>query len=288
MKILRTLLFFCLLLPATLRSYEYELSVATIFQNEAPYFREWIEFNRLQGVEHFYLYNNESKDNFQEVLQPYIDQGIVELYDWPNLWPDILFHRKCQLMGLNDALEKSRSHTKWLAFIDVDEYVFPTNEGTLIEYLRQHCEEVSGICINWQCYGTSRKILQPGELLTENLHLKAIPGHKKNLDYKSIVRPDDVAYCPNQHYCDFVPGKYAVNEHGEVVTPGMKWSSVEKIRINHYWLKDEGFFWAFKAPRLRKRGYSDARIEEILQDFNVVEDRSISRFIHLLKQRLSQ
>jgi len=33
------------------------------------------------GVEHFYLYNHLSKDEYAEVLEPYIKEGIVELYN---------------------------------------------------------------------------------------------------------------------------------------------------------------------------------------------------------------
>src|SRR5262245_48829439 len=64
-------------------AYLYDLSFCMIFQNDAPYLKEWIEFHRLVGGQHFYLYNNLSTDNYQEVLAPYIREGIVELIDWP-------------------------------------------------------------------------------------------------------------------------------------------------------------------------------------------------------------
>jgi hypothetical protein len=31
------------------------LAITAIFQNEAPYLKEWIEFHLLMGAEHFYL-----------------------------------------------------------------------------------------------------------------------------------------------------------------------------------------------------------------------------------------
>lgn len=42
------------------------LSLAAIIKNEAPYIREWVCFYYLNGVEKFYLYDNESEDNFRE------------------------------------------------------------------------------------------------------------------------------------------------------------------------------------------------------------------------------
>ena len=42
------------------------------FKNEAPYLREWIEFNHIVGVDHFFLYNNNSEDNYEEIIEPYV------------------------------------------------------------------------------------------------------------------------------------------------------------------------------------------------------------------------
>lgn len=62
-----------------------------MFQNEAPWLKEWITYHhKVLGVDHFYLYNNDSTDDFMKILQPYIDNGIVELIDWssndPSHW----------------------------------------------------------------------------------------------------------------------------------------------------------------------------------------------------------
>ena len=45
------------------RNWRVTLAVGAIFQNEARYLREWIEFHRRQGVERFYLYENNSSDD---------------------------------------------------------------------------------------------------------------------------------------------------------------------------------------------------------------------------------
>ena len=42
----------------------YYLSILAIFKNEAMNLKEWIEHYILNGVEHFYLINNGSTDNF--------------------------------------------------------------------------------------------------------------------------------------------------------------------------------------------------------------------------------
>ncbi len=60
-------------------------AVCAIFKNESVFLKEWLEYHLLIGVEHFYLYNNFSEDNYQDILAPYIEKGQVTLTEWPVL-----------------------------------------------------------------------------------------------------------------------------------------------------------------------------------------------------------
>ena len=77
---------------------------------------EWLEFHRLLGVERFYMYNNRSTDDHLEVLAPYIDEGTVVWHDWP-MFPG---QRECYEQCLADHGHE----TRWMAFIDLDEFLF--------------------------------------------------------------------------------------------------------------------------------------------------------------------
>src|SRR3954471_21483324 len=59
------------------------LAVCSMYRDHAEYLREWIEFHRLVGAERFFLYDNESRDDHEEVLTPYVESGIVEVHAWP-------------------------------------------------------------------------------------------------------------------------------------------------------------------------------------------------------------
>ena len=61
----------------------YDLAVTAIFKNEGRYLKEWLDYHLFAGVEHFYLYNNDSSDNYAEVLAPYIEKNLVTLTDVP-------------------------------------------------------------------------------------------------------------------------------------------------------------------------------------------------------------
>lgn len=62
---------------------KYNVSLCAIFKDEAANLTEWIEYHKIVGVEHFYLYNNFSCDDYCKVLEPYIEKGLVTLIDWP-------------------------------------------------------------------------------------------------------------------------------------------------------------------------------------------------------------
>ena len=108
---------------------QFYLAVCAIAKNEGPYFQEWIEWHRKQGVEKFYIYDNESTDGTKEILQPYVDAGIVEYTFWPG--------KKMQLPAYDDCFERHRTETRWLAVIDLDEYIVPVKDGSIPEFLHR-------------------------------------------------------------------------------------------------------------------------------------------------------
>lgn len=160
-KILKKIAFFlaCLINLSTsiwaADSYKYDIALCAIFQNEASYLQEWIEFHKIVGVQHFYLYNNKSTDNYRMVLDPYIKAGEVDLIEWKYTtnsdggnWPTI------QMMAYNNVLELTRNNVKWLVVIDTDEFLFPVQVDTLQTFLSDF-EGYAAVSVNWQMYGTS-------------------------------------------------------------------------------------------------------------------------------------
>ena len=126
---------------------KYKVSICAIFKNEAPYLREWIEFNHLVGVEHFYMYNNNSEDDYLSVLRPYIAGGLVTLIQWP--------HNQMQMESYKDCIEKFASETKWLGFIDIDEFIVPKTTDTIYDFLQPFEKKAGSVNIYWRLYGTS-------------------------------------------------------------------------------------------------------------------------------------
>lgn len=126
---------------------QYKVSVCAIFKNEAPYLKEWIEFNRIVGVEHFYLYNNNSEDNYEEIIAPYIKKGLVTLVQWPK--------NQAQMECYNDCISRYSEQTQWLGFIDIDEFIVPIEKNSIYEILQPFEKNRGAVKLYWKMFGTS-------------------------------------------------------------------------------------------------------------------------------------
>ncbi len=220
----------------------YYLAVCAIAKNEGPYFEEWIEWHRQQGVEKFYIYDNESTDCTKAVLEPYIASGLVEYRYWPG--------QKQQLAAYDDCFERHRLETRWLAVIDLDEFIVPVKDRTIPDFLRR-MEKFSVVEVNWLVYGSSgAKTHEPGRVM-ERFKRHSLPGHRLNTHVKSIADPRRVCTMTGCHEAARLFGR-AADSHGMPLKKGFRDRLPQQdiIRINHYAVKS---YEEFLAKRARGR-----------------------------------
>lgn len=232
---------------------KYYLAVCAIAKNEGPYFKEWIEWHRKMGVEKFYIYDNESTDCTREVLEPYIRSGLVDYTFFPG-------HRQ-QLAAYDDCFERHRLDTRWLAVIDLDEFIVPVKDKTIPGFLHR-MERFSVVEINWLIYGSGgAKTHEEGGVM-ERFRCHSLPGEWLNRHVKSIVDPRRVCTMTGCHEAARLSGK-AADSHGNVIKDGFRHRQPQHdvIRINHYAVKSYEEFLAKRArgrartDRLRDMGY---------------------------------
>jgi len=256
------------------------LSIVAIYRDEAVYLREWIEFHRIVGVERFFLYDNFSLDNHREVLAPYIEEGTVVLHDWP-VFPG-------QIPAFDDAIRRHRHQSRWIAFIDLDEFLFSPTLKPLPEILTDY-EEHPGVLANWAVFGSSGHRSQPPGLVTENYvwRMKTEEGPQQS---KSIVDPTRVKHCGGAHFFFYEEGT-AVDELQRPVPYGRTPEAAsDRLRINHYYTKsiEEG-----KKKLLRRaattgdlRTAAHNRLELVDETMNDVLDEAITAYLPELRSRL--
>jgi hypothetical protein len=259
------------------------LSVCAIYRNEAPYLREWIEFHRLMGVERFYLYDTGSDDDHLRVLRPYADEGMAVLHDWSTRvdyrQSPFEYIAKGQLAAYDHCLREYGDRSRWVAFIDVDEFLFPPQGGTLTDVLPEY-EHWPAVGVNWAIFGPSGHRLKPPGLVTES-YLKRL-DHPANRTIKSVVDPSRVAECSGIHTFRY-DHLGTVDENHHPTHAGMTKSvSFSRLRINHYMTKS--------VEEYEQRSKARVRMRELQPDLPdwweelQVRDEAILRYVPVLRR----
>ncbi|MCI0381510.1 MAG: glycosyltransferase family 92 protein [Chlamydiae bacterium] len=266
---------------------KYNVSICAIFRNEARFLKEWIEYHRIIGVDHFYLYNNLSEDNYLDELNPYLQEGIVELFQWPYQGKNQKTWNKIQCSAYTDLIKKKGKETTWLAIIDVDEFILPLEKKNLALFLKDY-EEYGGVVINWQLFGTSHvKRIGEKQTVVGSLTKKAPQDFHLNYFVKSIFQPKKMKKIKQPHYCKYKWPYFHVTENKTVFpkrsNPPL--ISIDKIRINHYTYRDEEFFYTEKQRRF-KEWHPDLPPQEINPELNLVEDLTMLSYLPELEKRL--
>jgi hypothetical protein len=202
------------------RDCEHELAICAIFREEAPFLAEWIDFHRGVGFSHFFLYNNFSTDNFSSVLAPYVETGCVTLKDWPVL--------AGQLAAYTDCVRTQWRRARWIALIDIDEFLFSPNMVDIRPIIRSYVN-FPGLVV-WQAFfGSSGHQARPDAPVVEAYTRR---GPLSITTAKSIVNPRRV-YKAGIHTSRYWSGN-AFDTAGRAITPGLA-PILDVLRINHYW-----------------------------------------------------
>jgi hypothetical protein len=250
------------------------LAVCAIYRDEAPYLAEWIELHRAAGVERFFLYDNRSSDDHMRVLAPYVEDGTAVVRDWPP--------HPGQIEAYDHCLAEHASEARWIAFIDVDEFLFSPTLRPLPEVLREY-EQYPAVGVNRATFGTSGHPTRPAGLVIEN-YLRRGPG---NRHVKSIVQPRAAVRCLSAHRFEYRHG-LAVDENGwPIHRDATKSLSFERLRVNHYYTRSEEELRAkLGAPRA---DYGQARPgswEVAKEQFNEEHDDLITAYAPAVRAAL--
>ena len=239
-------------------------AVTTLMKDEDRFLVEWIEYYRLVGADHFYIYDNRSlkRSKIRRLLAPYIQAGTVTLLDWDypyrsgaadNSW------RYCQRGQMHHCLYKYGGRTDWLLFIDVDEFVCPVDEGqmSLLPLLDRMAADptVAALQFKMMWFGDSGHETFPGGLVLEQYTRRdheTLPAGRE----KCLVKPRLTELMFIHDVKQAVQGARTLT-----IDPA-------DYRLNHY------FATSAKRAHVRR------------PELNAVEDKGMSRFLGPLKARV--
>ncbi len=266
---------------------KHDLSICAVFKNEAEYLEEWIEYHLLAGVDHFYLYNIGSTDRFRNILARYIETGFVTLSDWPDrMDSEDEEHAFMWVLGTlvpayeNAVKVRALKETKWLAFVDVDEFLVPPNACNLKELLDNY-SEYPGVTLLSEHYDSSRNnaVFPKRKLIIETVEMIKPPAQNlQKTVSKTIFKPECCeGFSWPPYECIFKNGR----------TPVVIGKS--ELRINHYANRNAGLFFGRFREKLHvdSRNLSSMETTQLLELDYEIDDREclIYRFVpHLLKK----
>ena len=250
--------------------YTYEVAICLIVKDEDRYLPEWVDYHLKIGVNHFYIYDNDSKIPVASTLSKYVESGTVSV--------ELISGKAMQMPAYARCLSKYGRLCKWIAFIDADEFIVPkTLSGNLPEFLSNY-KRYGGIGLNWLVFGSNGHLQRPEGTLAQSYTKRTLKSNLVNNHIKTIAQPRHIKRVgSNPHDFIFKNGKHCVNENFERLRGPRVTHTSNKIQLNHYFLRSLEDF-----KEKLERGRADTGTTRQLEEFyeldreaNLVSDESI-------------
>lgn len=211
--------------------FKYNLAVVSLVNDAADKITEWLDYHLVAGADHFYIYDNDGGDNLKEILKPYVDAEIVTYI------PCAGANKK--ILAYNDAVEKFKFECRYMSFLDVDEFIFPRKNQSILEVIDEILsdkENIGGIEFNRYNYTAGRNVSVDAEGVLEKMTRR---GRKATEITNTAVNPRRVDFLYNTRYASYFDGIFRINDYSTKITGDDNFKVSEKIIVNSYKPKDE-------------------------------------------------
>jgi hypothetical protein len=236
------------------------VAIATVLRDEEHYVAEWASFHRAVGVRHFFVYDDGSTDRTLLILRDVLPQAELTILPWRFGMRDVRMGLPLnkQVLAFAHAILNFGADFRWMAFIDVDEFILPKT-GRTIEEALAGAKGFPNISLPWHMFGTSgHKTCPPGPV-TRNYTLRAadpMSRMKNVMNFKCIVDPCAVSEVSVHHFHTKEYGDKTANDSGNVFPLGKRRSpdfySSRHLQLNHYYTRSEEEF----ARKIERGGVS--------------------------------
>lgn len=229
-----------------------DLGIVTIQRDRGQWLTEWFAFHYLVGFRKFYFYAHHCTDDSLAILIKLSKKLSIQSFVIPEKMDRV------QLMAYQHACDNFMDEVDWMAFIDGDEFLFPTNNLTMQDALSEYQNmNVSAIAAFNVIFGSSGHMSEPNGLITQNFRrCNSSPDLYENRHVKSIVKGHQTVQVSGCSHVFMTP-QGTIDEKERPITWGLMEDyipSYNKFRINHYCCQSYEFFTKFK----RNSGHADA------------------------------
>jgi len=203
------------------------ICVVAIVRDELPFIDEWLAYHRLLGVEHFFLYDDDPALPLKDFVTPH--KAYVTVIDWFGK-SDRLPGRNRQTKAYMDAISRVLLRYRWVAFLDIDEFVVLRRHADILSFLVDY-DDCPAVSLHWREFGHNGFFDDPSDLVTASLTRRMAASGRM---WKSFTQPSAVVDIDSAHFCRLKRGyrRVDVNKNPFVDTtyPGKD----EVAHINHY------------------------------------------------------
>lgn len=254
----------------------YNVSILAMFKNESWIINEWLEHYLQEGIEHFYLIDNGSDDDYLDKIKSYINDGKITLINDPYRQTfgtqDILYNKH--------FLKQIKDETSWIIVADMDEYIYARNGfKTISEYLSSVSPDIGKIVLPWKLFGSNGIISHPENIIpvfTQKQSDKDYLIYSKlnRLGYSKTIARTDNLNSVSTHDQSIHSGKITFSDY----TPSSDYltydSAKQFLHINHYTHLSLQYYTEIKIKRGGGQGgvYDMARFNKLDTMFNAITD----------------
>jgi len=226
----------------------YKISVMAMFKNESWIIKEWIEHYLSEGIEHFYLIDNGSTDDYEIKINDYMNY--ITLVKDP-----LRLKSNTQSYLYNKIfLNKVKEETEWLIICDIDEYMYARNGySKIIDALNVLPQHMDKIFIRWKLFGSNKHIKQPESVIKGFTKRKY--GDAKCCEGKTIVKTKNLEYFGRSgHDSKLFINNILYSLNGDIIN-NKKYLIKESdhknfnIHFNHYKLMSYNYYKQIKCSR---------------------------------------
>jgi hypothetical protein len=206
-------------------------TMATLIRDENPWLGDWLTFHSLLGTDHFYVYDNGTKEQgaLFAILAPYQRMGKLTYVRWDfPYWDEGRKNLLAQPQQQNHAIYKYGT-CNWMGLIDVDEYLYPQRKQSLLPVLKKYDRRWSrsgGLAVRSMWFGCSGVPI-------EDLRAKSFP---EPVELKFVLRKQREEPKESRQKCIVNPRNVRVfSVHTIVSGKRPIHVSPSEVRLNHYY-----------------------------------------------------
>ncbi len=222
------------------------VAIAAIVRDEAEHVGEWARFHTRAGVSKFLIYDNGSVDCTVEALRAALPAEALKVTPWSQVFSDARMGREIhnQVLAYAHAASNFGGAVRWMAFIDVDEFLIPRRAVSIPAAL-EDLDELTNISLPWHMFGRSGHATRPaGGVLRAYTRRAADPMSDVRgvRAFKCVVDPCRLTAL-RVHAMQTDGDDLTSNDAGRTVPLGQRdrpaFYSVERLQLNHYYTRSE-------------------------------------------------